>query len=498
MAWGPSRWLVVSRSVQFLCAVAGTSLNGFVTASLYSKDSNMPLTLLTLELLICPILIYTVIAMVLQHTGKRVDRRGWLLTFIITDIVFLCVNLAIVCILARSGLPQTCRGLLTFRPGTDQPREPFTTLGFSDGGRDQRGELDQFCNHERANFIVSIFLVFTFQATTIFASLAYYKNKHAYDSKLHDGTCEDNQSLNTLRSRPSSPAPNPTPSNHRISFANTIAPGSEGILTRNTSIRSTVTTSTMASAGTNPRASLLAARRGQGHAIPRRPIGHSPPPPLPTGRSPGGGGGHAFLPLSVSEIDSDDDDDRAMPVPDGMQYRLADNVTPTQHHRPPPPPPPSATNPPHPKPTPGPSASEPTPLLLATQEISGDDAHHALVSDGMRPSGPGLPPYEPPPSGPSTFHTISLDDEPKTATAPPRQPPPPPPRRNSHSRSKGSMSSGGVGVGGGMPLLLEEDEVAGDDAHHALVSDGMRPAGPGLPPYRPADGEGGAGDVKGR
>ena len=36
-----------------------------------------------------------------------------------------------------------------------------------------------------------------------------------------------------------------------------------------------------------------------------------------------------------------------------------------------------------------------------------------------------------------------------------------------------------------MPRLLEMEEVEGDDAHHALVSDGMRPAEPGSPPYRP-------------
>lgn len=60
---------------------------------------------------ICPILIYAVLAITLQHTRKRIERRGWLLAFIIADVFFLCANLAIVCILARSGLPKSCRGL---------------------------------------------------------------------------------------------------------------------------------------------------------------------------------------------------------------------------------------------------------------------------------------------------------------------------------------------------------------------------------------------------
>lgn len=474
---------------------------------------------------ICPILIYAVLAITLQHTRKRIQRRGWLLTFIITDVFFLCANLAILCILARSGLPQSCRGLcrcpilpqlsadshsplpVTFRPGTDQPQEGFTTLGFSDGRKGQSGELDKFCNHERANFFVSLCLVFvppppisfthnpltpssfTFQATAVFASVTYYQNKHGYDSKLHDGFDHDGQSLSTLT--PSSSTPNPAPSNHRISFANTVAPGSEGILTRNTSIRSTVTTSTFANGGTNPRASLLPAHRGQGITIPRRPIGHSPPPPLPT-RSPGGGGGggHTFVPLPVSEVDSDDDDDDGtIPVADGLRYRPTD---PTQHHRPPPPPPVNSqhaqprspplppSNPPfsfpsHPQASPPSrtpsSASSLTPSVLA---------HRGLTADGMqRPSSTTLPPYEPPPPTAGGFQTIPLKDDDDA----PRQPPT---HRRNHSRGKGGSVSHGGGAGS-MPLLLEVEEVAGDDAHHALVSDGMRPAGPGLPPYRPPE-----------
>lgn len=52
MAWGPSTWLAVARFVQFLCSVAGTGLNGFVTGSIYSDDRDIPLTLLTLQLLV--------------------------------------------------------------------------------------------------------------------------------------------------------------------------------------------------------------------------------------------------------------------------------------------------------------------------------------------------------------------------------------------------------------------------------------------------------------
>lgn len=344
---------------------------------------------------------------------------------------------------------------------------------------------------------------FTFQATTVFASVTYYQSKHGHNSKLHDGFDQDSQSLSTLT--PSSSTPNPAPSNHRISFANTVAPGSEGILTRNTSIRSTVTTSTMANGGTNPRASLLPAHRGQGITIPRRPIAHSPPPPLPARSPGGGGGGHTFVPLPVSEVDSDDDDDRSIPVADGIRYRPADPGRPTQHHRPPPPPPvdsphgqPRAPTPPPSSPPfsfpshpPGPSTSPPTRTPSNASSVTPSVlAYRGLTADGMQRPASTLPPYEPPtpPATTGGFQTIPLNDD-DDATAVLRQP--------RHSRGKGSVSHG-VGGAGSMPLLLEVEEVAGDDAHHALVSDGMRPAGPGLPPYRPPEPRGEGGDGKGR
>lgn len=52
MVWGPATWLAVARFVQFLCSVAGTGLNGFVTGSIYSDDRDIPLTMLTLQLLV--------------------------------------------------------------------------------------------------------------------------------------------------------------------------------------------------------------------------------------------------------------------------------------------------------------------------------------------------------------------------------------------------------------------------------------------------------------
>ena len=52
MAWGPSAWLIATRIVQFFGAVTGTGLNGFLTAFIYSKDLDIPLGMVMVQLLV--------------------------------------------------------------------------------------------------------------------------------------------------------------------------------------------------------------------------------------------------------------------------------------------------------------------------------------------------------------------------------------------------------------------------------------------------------------
>lgn len=54
---------------------------------------------------------YTTLAVLIQHTGGRSKRPGWLAGFIVGDILFTGVDVGLVTVLARAGLPAMCVGL---------------------------------------------------------------------------------------------------------------------------------------------------------------------------------------------------------------------------------------------------------------------------------------------------------------------------------------------------------------------------------------------------
>jgi hypothetical protein len=56
-------------------------------------------------------LVYTVLALLIQHTGGRSKRSGWLTAFIVNDILSIGVAVGLITLLARAGLPSMCVGL---------------------------------------------------------------------------------------------------------------------------------------------------------------------------------------------------------------------------------------------------------------------------------------------------------------------------------------------------------------------------------------------------
>jgi len=156
-------------------------------------------------------------------------------------------------------------------------------------------------------------------------------------------------------------------------------PSSEGILTRNTSLRSNFTTATSAAAShTGPYGHDPMPRRHVGHpatAITRRPL----PPLSPTSSTPANPSA-ATAGFVVFFLVKGDGDESAL-VADGMQHRPHHQQQP-HHQR-------------HPSRDQGPHHHlSPFPRMpMLSEEAQTADA--ALVSDGMRPSEPMLPPYHP-------------------------------------------------------------------------------------------------------
>jgi len=345
---------------QTLAAVAAAGMNGFLTARVWKEKLGLTDTMVILELLICILLVYTALAIAIAHTGGRSKRKGWLIAFIVFDVLFCAVALGLVTLLSRAGLPDHCRGLtksvqdnnLSGRGSPD-----FAILGFSDESEGQYGHLDQFCGYERSFFVISLALVFTYIITIVLASLGIYETNHTKNTKVNElldsleRAREDTVDLKLLDSGSTRP---------QASRISVMSPPSEGIITRTASLRSTLTSFTASTTSHRP------------NAIARRPV--PPPqqdlPPLPSHRprpsSPTSAGGFVPVPL-------DEDSAEAALVTDGMrhsqQHRRAGSSSPHRHHH----------------------QQQGMPMLLEEEQT----AESALVSDGMRPE-PMLPPYEPP------------------------------------------------------------------------------------------------------
>jgi hypothetical protein len=59
----------------------------------------------------CLVLGYSILAIVLQHTGRRSKKTRWLTASIVCDVLLSAVLLGVVNVLARAGLPVHCGGM---------------------------------------------------------------------------------------------------------------------------------------------------------------------------------------------------------------------------------------------------------------------------------------------------------------------------------------------------------------------------------------------------
>ncbi|KAK4454111.1 hypothetical protein QBC34DRAFT_177552 [Podospora aff. communis PSN243] len=383
MAWGLSSWSLFVRIWQLLAATAAAGMNGFLTARVWKEKLGLTQTMVIIQLLICILLVYTTLALFVQHTGGRSKRKGWLIAFIVFDVLFVALDLGIVTLLSRAGLPDHCKGL-TKRDSDDgmwpEPAvsgghsPPISIPGFSDESIDGvEGSLDKFCGYERSFFVIAMAVVFTYILTIVLASLGVYETSHTKNTKVNEvldaleRAREDTVDLKLLDSGSSSQA--------QTTRTSLMSPPSEGIITRTASLRSTLTSFTASTTSHRP------------SAITRRPVPQSrrDHPPLPTQQQPSSpsrssanlSSGAGFVPVPLDEESAE-----AALVTDGMNHMPSQQRSPlpSQIHR-----------------RAGSSSQSPhhhqqgMPMLLEEEQ----SAESALVSDGMRPE-PMLPPYEPP------------------------------------------------------------------------------------------------------
>ncbi|KAK3492866.1 uncharacterized protein B0T23DRAFT_442717 [Neurospora hispaniola] len=328
MAWELSSWLVVMRAFQIAAALVGATTNGFVTATVF-KNGQLQLTksMLIPELLICMTLVYATLVVFIQHSGHRSRKTGWLITFVMGDIIFCGLDLAVITLLANAGLPSHCGGLATTKEDDHHklyiPPPGFTTPGFASGSDGEKGQLDKFCAFERSYYAIALGLVFTYIATIILTVLRIFERNYTENSKCIEvlNSLERADTMESKLSDASSQiieAPRPHPDRS--------GPSSEGVITRTASIRSNVTAMTSSTAaGNGPylsgaiQSNAIPPRRpvNQNMSVPARQLSVSTVSSNNTSRP--GGATSNFAP--VSPIDEGEIDIGAALIADGPQYR---------------------------------------------------------------------------------------------------------------------------------------------------------------------------------
>ncbi|KAB5566403.1 hypothetical protein GE09DRAFT_1218665 [Coniochaeta sp. 2T2.1] len=224
-------------------------MNGFLLAWIHVKDLGLKQNIVVLELMIAIMFLYSLLALGVIHSQGRSKRAGWLAFFIVGDVLNIGLAVGLITVLARAGLPIICVGLTHVGFGLERPDPEFTTIGFSDGQAGHKGKLDKLCTLERSVYFIAVGLVFNFMATIVLAVLRICEGSYTRTSKV-------SELLNSLERADDKEYQSPL----LMTAPRFIPPPSEGIITRQTSLRSVATTHV----GT--------AHHGSPPAIPRRPV----------------------------------------------------------------------------------------------------------------------------------------------------------------------------------------------------------------------------------
>ncbi|KAK4249546.1 hypothetical protein C7999DRAFT_39375 [Corynascus novoguineensis] len=367
MAWNLSAWLALGRTAQLLGSLVSVASHGYFTVRL--KDSKHGLSKKTtiLELLACLFLGYSILALVIQQTGRRSNKTRWLKAFVVCDVLLVAVLLGIINVLARGGLPMHCAGLTKkdLDPDEEDLLPGYTTIGFSDEGPGVRGELDELCEFAQPYYIVANALVFTYIFTITATLLRILESRYTRNTKV-DELLDSLERADDIRLKRVD-SPSLPEDSRRLGVP---PPPSEGILTRNTSLRSNFTATTSATAshtGASGIPSVPHRPVGQPPALPRRPVPSTSVISSQRVASP-----PTRLPLDPVYDDEEDENAESALVADGMRHQRSLTRDHSSHHH---------------------LSTFPRMPMLSEENQSADAA---LVSDGgMRPGDQALPPYEP-------------------------------------------------------------------------------------------------------
>ncbi|KAI1141769.1 hypothetical protein F5Y05DRAFT_272575 [Hypoxylon sp. FL0543] len=226
--WSVSRCLLFARLLQVCGTLVTAVMNGFLLVYINVNDLGLATSMFCLEMMVCIAFIYSAVVLLFQHAGNphRRSRTPLIAAFVAGDLVFNGMMIAVITVLAGTGLPANCHGLTKSNIDEDDPHdkppEGYDTIGFGDGNI--KGQLDRYCSLEQGFYFIAAGLVFTYVLTVTLGVLRIFEQRwnHGRKDPIFAST-DDLYQLNDMRPKIRSPRPNRDPDG--------IVPSSEGIIT---------------------------------------------------------------------------------------------------------------------------------------------------------------------------------------------------------------------------------------------------------------------------
>ncbi|KAI1078146.1 hypothetical protein F5B20DRAFT_244806 [Whalleya microplaca] len=225
--WSISRWLLLIRLLQAAGTLVTATMNGFLLAYIHLHRLGFAESMFCLEMMACIALIYSAVVLLVQHTGsqRRRSKTSLIAAFIVGDVVFNGLTIAIITILARTGVPSDCHGLtrddVEQGDSPDIPPPGYDTIRFGDETDDERGLLDKYCALEGAFYFIAVALVFTYMVTVTLGVLRICERHYTKNTELLT-TVENARRRNHTKSK--------MKSSKSITSSETPAPASEGVI----------------------------------------------------------------------------------------------------------------------------------------------------------------------------------------------------------------------------------------------------------------------------
>ncbi|KAI0836391.1 hypothetical protein F5Y06DRAFT_274068 [Hypoxylon sp. FL0890] len=211
--WSVSRCLLLARLLQ-LCGMLVTAvMNGFLLVYIDVNDIGLASSMFCLEMMVCVALIYSAVVLLFQHAGSPHRRSSTRLiaAFVAGDVVFNGMMIAVITVLAGTGLPANCHGLT--KSNGDPPGDPpegYGTTGFGDGYI--KGQLDRYCSLEQSFYFIAAGLIFTYMLTVTLGVLRIFEQRWNHGRKDPIFASTDNlYQLNSMRPKLRSPDPSRDP-----------------------------------------------------------------------------------------------------------------------------------------------------------------------------------------------------------------------------------------------------------------------------------------------